>query len=134
MIQETFDAIKNILTNMEAIGWAPWPVVFACVATIVTRLALEDDILEINTLESKRKQGRSKMIAFAIGYVVSVVACYGFDTPKATDARIQAFMFSILNAGLGYLSWSFYVIWDPIGRFKARYGKKDAVAPTDGVQ
>ena len=57
MIQETFDAIKNVFTNMQGIGWAPWPVVFASAGTIVARLAMEDDVLDVTSLESKRKLG-----------------------------------------------------------------------------
>ena len=135
MMQQTFDAIRNIFTNMQAIGWAPWPLVFACAGTIVARLAMEDDVLIVNSVEAKRKQGRAKMIAFGIGYVVSIAACYGFDHPKNTDETIQVFMFSILNSGLGYLAWSMYVIFDPISRFKDHFGKKDAAAvPVDGAK
>src|SRR5512139_851344 len=123
-MQEIFDSVKNVFTNMSAIGWEPWPVVMACAATIIVRIAMEDDVLDVNTVEAKRKQGRAKMAAFAFGYFISVLACFGFDKPKDSQEIIQAFMFSLLNSGLGYLSYSFYIIVDPVGRFREKFGHK----------
>ena len=130
-MQEIFDSVKNVFTNMQAIGWEPWPLVMACAATIIVRLALEDDVINITTIEGKRKQNRAKMAAFLFGYFISVIACYGFDKIDGQQDTIQAFMFSLLNAGIGYLAWSFYVIVDPINRIKDKYGKKETQnAPT----
>lgn len=127
-MQEIFDAIKNVFTNMQAIGWAPWPVVFSAAATIIIRIYLEDDILDVTSIEDKRKQGRAKGYAFIAGYIVSVLSCFGFDRPSGVSDGIQALMFSILNSGMGYLAWSFYVVIDPVERFKEKFGKKRAAA------
>lgn len=129
MLQTVIDAIKNVFSNMQAIGWAPWPMVFAIVAAILVRMNMEEDVLNVNDNESKRKQSRAKILSLLVSYFVSVVACYGFSSPKNTQENIQALMFSILNAGLGYQAWSVWVILDPMGRLKDKWGRK--VQPPD---
>lgn len=124
-MEKYFEAVKNFLTNMQAIGWEPVPLFFALAGTIITRLLMEDDVLNITSIEDKKWNNKAKLIAYAIGYALSVLAYFGFTKIEDTQDRIQAFLFPIINAGLGYLAWSLFLIVDPINKFKSLFGKKN---------
>ena len=121
MIQEAFAALANILANMKAIGWAPWPAVICVIVMVIVRKYAEDDILDVTTLEAKTKLEKMKLYSIGIGYGISLLGFYGFDMPTHTNEHIQALVFSALNTALGYMAWSMYKAIDPVTRIKNKY-------------
>jgi hypothetical protein len=116
--------VKDIFTNMQAIGWAPWPAVICIAVMIFVRKYAEDDVVNVNTEVAKRQLGLMKLISLFVGYIVSLLSCYGFDTPKNKADIAQAIVFSFLNVVVGYMSWSVWSAVDPIGRIQARFFPK----------
>jgi hypothetical protein len=117
-MQTLFDTLKNVILNMTAIGWEPYPLIATVCVMIGGRLFFEEDIVKINDVESKREQMSVKRWVALASYVLSVVACYAFDFPKTKEEHLQAFIFSIMNVIVGYAAYSAYQTIDVKGRLK----------------
>ena len=133
-MQTLFDTLKNLILNMQAIGWEPYPMIATVCVMIGGRLFFEEDVVRVNDLDAKKEQMAVKRWVALASYVLSVAACYAFDYPKNKEEHLQAFIFSVMNVIVGYAAYSAYQTIDVKGKLKnyvtTKIGGQDASANT----
>ncbi len=77
------EALKAVWQTAEALGWHVLPTIVALGIIAVGRMVFEDDILDINSSEAKRRHSVVKVLIILVAFVVTLFM--QFSLSRADD-------------------------------------------------